>query len=413
MTGISHSVGSCPMVAIDIAKLSHEVLIEFPDGKRKRMKVRNSREGFESFFEHLKPFPKVIAGLEPSGNYHRNFAHFLLEKSVDLKCISSIVAARTREALHNSWDKNDPKDAQVILYLLKHNLTQIYHDPYKERTIDVQELAGKHYQISQRRTEIRHSIINHYFAIYFPEAEKFWNPNRGEWFGRLMLHFPAPSFVQSLTEDEFLNQALPLLKGRPMKEVLLRDFYLVAKNSIGVPTSIDSEMVRLFKDDILEMQQLTERLKKIEERSHEYLCHRTDYKVLRSLPGIGPVIALNIIAEAGDLKRFKHEKQFLKFCGFDLSTSQSGQYRGYSQISKRGNRRLRSMFWQAAKTAVHMNTNSFQKKFSDYISKDPKNKDLRRKAYTATAIKMARVAYALVTKETYYRPLSMEVGQVE
>lgn len=412
MTGISHNLGSSLMVAIDIAKLSHEVLIEFPDGKKRRMKVKNSREGFETFFDHIKQFPKVIAGLEPSGNYHRNFAHFLIERNVDVKCISSLVAARTREALHNSWDKNDPKDAQVILYLLKNNLTQFFFDPYKEGTISFQELAGKHYQVSLRRTEVRHSIINHYFAIYFPEAEKFWNPNRGEWFGRLMFHFPTPSTVQPLSEDEFLLKALPLLKGRPGKEALLRDFYLTAKSSIGVPTNPDSDMVNLFKDDILEMNQLTERLKKIEARSHDLLMKRMDYKVLRSLPGIGPVIALNIIAEAGNLKRFRHEKQFLKFCGFDLSTSQSGQYRGASKISKRGNRRLRGMFWLAAKTAIHMKKNSFHKKFSNYVSRDPENKDLKRKAYTATAIKMARVAYALVCKENYYRPL-MEVSQVE
>ncbi|RWN96159.1 MAG: IS110 family transposase [Mesorhizobium sp.] len=37
-------------------------------------------------------------------------------------------------------------------------------------------------------------------------------------------------------------------------------------------------------------------------------------------PGIGPVNALTIIAEAGDLRRFHHHRQFLKFCGLDLST---------------------------------------------------------------------------------------------
>lgn len=31
----------------------------------------------------------------------------------ELKLVSSIALARTREVLHNSWDKNDPKDAQV------------------------------------------------------------------------------------------------------------------------------------------------------------------------------------------------------------------------------------------------------------------------------------------------------------
>lgn len=413
MTGISLNSGSCVMVAIDIAKLSHEVLIEFPDGKRKRMKVRNCRKDFNKLLEIISPFPKKVAGLEPSGNYHRNFAHFLLQNNVDVKCISSLVAARTREALHNSWDKNDPKDAQVILYLLKNNLTQIFYDPYKEKTIDIQELANKHYQITLRRTELRHSIINHYFAIYFPEAEKFWNPNRGEWFSRLISRFPIPALVRCLSEEEFLAVSMPLLRGRPRKELLLRDFYLCAVESIGVTTDEQCEVVSLFRGDIVEIDQLTKRIIEIEEKAESLLSHRSDYKVLRSLPGIGPVIALNVLAEAGDLKRFGHEKQFLKYCGFDLSTSQSGQYRGKSKISKRGNRRLRSIFWQAARVAVHMKQNTFQKKFATYIARDKENKDLRRKAYTATAIKMARVAYALVHKEMYYRPLGMEAGQME
>ena len=46
-----------------------------------------------------------------------------------------------------------------------------------------------------------------------------------------------------------------------------------------------------------------------------------DYKALRKVPGIGPVIALTILAEGGDLRRFRHHRQFLKFCGLDLSTA--------------------------------------------------------------------------------------------
>jgi hypothetical protein len=30
------------------------------------------------------------------------------------------------------------------------------------------------------------------------------------------------------------------------------------------------------------------------------------------------------LAEAGDLRRFRHHRQFLKFCGLDLATYQSG-----------------------------------------------------------------------------------------
>jgi transposase len=45
-----------------------------------------------------------------------------------------------------------------------------------------------------------------------------------------------------------------------------------------------------------------------------------DYQLLTSVPGIGPINALTILAEAGDPRRFNHHRQFLKFCGMDLAT---------------------------------------------------------------------------------------------
>ena len=101
------------------------------------------------------------------------------------------------------------------------------------------------------------------------------------------------------------------------------------------------------------------------------------------MPGVGPIVALTIIAEAGDLRRFKHHRQFLKFCGFDLATTQSGKYRGVSKLSKRGNARLRMIFWMAASVAIRMPQNTFRWKFDRYIKADPTNRDLKRKAYTA------------------------------
>ena len=118
---------------------------------------------------------------------------------------------------------------------------------------------------------------------------------------------------------------------------------------------------------------------------------------------MAPIIALIILAEAGDLKRFNHHRQFLKFCGFDLSTQQSGFFRGGSKISKHGNSRLRYAFWIAATIAIRLRENTFRRKFDNYIKHDPTNADLKRKAYTAVAAKIARVAYSLIKKETNYR----------
>jgi transposase len=43
--------------------------------------------------------------------------------------INSVAQARYREAMFNSWDKNDPKDALVILEMLRRGTYQRYVDP--------------------------------------------------------------------------------------------------------------------------------------------------------------------------------------------------------------------------------------------------------------------------------------------
>jgi Transposase IS116/IS110/IS902 family len=69
---------------------------------------------------------------------------------------------------------------------------------------------------------------------------------------------------------------------------------------------------------------------------------------LMAVPGVAPVTALTILAEAGDPRRFAYYRQFLKFCGMNISTYESGPFRGVSRPSKYGDARLRIAFWMAA-----------------------------------------------------------------
>jgi len=79
----------------------------------------------------------VRSGIEATGNYHRPLAYYLIKQGFEIKLISPVASARTREAMYNSWDKNDPKDAHVILHLLKTRLTQIYYDPLIQQINDI------------------------------------------------------------------------------------------------------------------------------------------------------------------------------------------------------------------------------------------------------------------------------------
>jgi hypothetical protein len=74
-----------------------------------------------------------------------------------------------------------------------------------------------------------------------------------------------------------------------------------------------------------------------------------------------------------------------------------------SKLSNHGNAHLRCVFWMAGTVAIRMRENTFRKKYENYIKADPGNPDLKRKAYTAVAAKMARVAYGLIKSERDYR----------
>ena len=50
----------------------------------------------------------------------------------------------------------------------------------------------------------------------------------------------------------------------------------------------------------------------------------------------------------------------------------------------------------AAQTAVRMRENSFRRKFDHYVRRNPLDADVRRKAYTAIAAKLARVIFGLI-----------------
>jgi len=167
MTHQHFNTSTTVFVAVDVAKIKHKILVLLPSGKKKKMKMANNLKDFNQLITYLKSLEMhCVIGLEATGNYHRAIAYALQKAGFTLHLISSLAAARTREAIHNSWDKNDPKDAQVILHLLKTGYVQTYYDPLIEQYQDVQELSKTYHQISLRKVKVQHSIINHYLALY-------------------------------------------------------------------------------------------------------------------------------------------------------------------------------------------------------------------------------------------------------
>jgi len=128
-------------VAIDIAKARHEVLIAIPGKKRRRrLTVLNQMEDFQRLITSLARYGRPVrAAFEATGSDHRALAYHLATAGFEVKRLSSVALARSRQALHNSWDKNDPRDAQVIFQMLEIGNEQFYHDPLVCGTNHIQQ----------------------------------------------------------------------------------------------------------------------------------------------------------------------------------------------------------------------------------------------------------------------------------
>lgn len=201
----------------------------------------------------------------------------------------------------------------------------------------------------------------------------------------------------------FVKRAWEVVGRKVAKQRFLEELYETAVSSIGLPMDAKCLSVATFKLQLNRYLELTLQRSSLEKTAEGFLADRDDYQHLRTLPGVGPVIALMIIAESGDLRRFRHYRQYLNFCGFNLSAVQSGGQQGRYRLSKRGNARLRYAYWLAAVNAIRQRENSFRYKYERYIQKEPDNADLKRKARVAVAAKIARVAHALVKQNTDYR----------
>jgi transposase len=394
------------LVAIDIAKTRHEVLIEVPgQRRRRRLTVLNTRVDHDRLVAALNDLGyAVVIGFEATGNYHRALAWRLLSAGFEVRLVSSFALARTREALHNGWDKNDPKDAQVILHMLRIGATQRYYDPLTNGINDLQELSKTHEAVSKAKTELLHRLQTHYLPLYFPEFERFRSNGRSDWFFAFLERFPTPASITALDKGRFIAAAWDVAGRKVAKARLLSDIYETARMSVALPIPSDGPSVVMFRLVLAQARSLIAQRAAIETQAETLLRDNPDYRRLCTIPGIGPINALTILAEAGDLRRFSHHRQFLKFCGLDLATRQSGQFRGQTKLSKFGNARLRRVLWMASQVAIRQPNNSFRDKLQRYTARDRDNPDLRRKAFTAITAKMARVVHAVIKRGADYRP---------
>ena len=141
---------------------------------------------------------------------------------------------------------------------------------------------------------------------------------------------------------------------------------------------------------------LAEKIKSLDKELAKY--QPETQKLLRSIPGIGPITAVSFISEIGDMKRFETAKKLTAYIGLDPRTHESGtSIKGRGYITKRGNKILRTRLFNACSVAV-LRPNMFQ----EFFQKKRSEGKQYRVALCAVMNKMVHVVFAVWQRGTPY-----------
>lgn len=112
--------------------------------------MENTAAEFDRLIGFLPPLSGPCGvGIGPTINSHSHISYQLLMSRFEVICINSKAVASYRDAMFNSCNKNDPKDAAVILEMLRRQSFQRYVDPVEAGTYALQEVAKAYYEVSR------------------------------------------------------------------------------------------------------------------------------------------------------------------------------------------------------------------------------------------------------------------------
>ncbi|MBW1867548.1 MAG: transposase [Deltaproteobacteria bacterium] len=331
------------IVGIDIGKDKHHAFMGSATGTSlyRKLVFQNDLESFSRLLKTVEQIKsqhglsKVVFGVEPTGNYHKPLARYLIRS-----CHMVVMVTGQRE---------------------EHGL----------------------------RMRVRNNLL----AQYFPELDRFYSACERESLA-IVRWYLNPQTVAAFEFGEFFYLVTEKQRGIAQTQ-RLRKIHSLAEASVGCPVepAIEYE-ARLVVEKLL---QVRDQIKKTDGFIADICFHIPEYSYLMSIPGFGPYVSAVVSAVIGDPSRFGNRRQLIKMAGFDLSASRSGKTsnRAIPVISKKGNSELRYALYQAAQVAA-TRVDLFRAYYTRILKGREGERGIRTKMYVKLAAKMLVIAWTLM-----------------
>ena len=151
----------------------------------------------------------------------------------------------------------------------------------------------------------------------------------------------------------------------------------------------------------LELEQLTARVEEMDRVIQKTAKENEDCQRLTEIPGVGPVTATALIAAVGNASAFQKGRNLSAWMGIVPGEYSAGGKQRLLGISKRGNKYLRTLFVQGARSVVQQRnkqSTGLSKWLAELLARAHQNVVI-----VALANKMVRMAWAVLCKNERYR----------
>lgn len=394
-----------PVITVDVSKGSchYQPFLRKDRPLRKPKVLHDTIEGFEELLGLIgkvkeKSGAEIIPVVfEATGVYHRCLQKYLEDQNLTYYIISPLLAATYRKTdLHGN--KTDPLDCGHIAKAFYGEELLSSHKKQPTRFEKMQKL-NRYYETEVAHLRKRKVSFRAYLDIIYPRMDKcfkgkssLYDPVPME----ILKKYPHPSLLLKHKEETIIKSIERKTDHKPafIREIVHK-MYECASHCYSGADVTDIEVLK-FPEMIDELQDQEELCSKTLQELVDEAREVPYFASIVSIVGIGENLASRLIAELGDMTRFKNRRAISAYAGLNPKIEQSGDKSGiHLSISKKGNRHLRCLLYLGATCNYRLKKHDQIYEFNQKKRQQSQSPLKSKAANIAAAHKLLVIIYAL------------------
>ena len=390
-------------VGIDVSKGKSTVAILSAVGEviEEPFEIKHDIEGLNFLEEKLKDIPnedlKIV--MEETGTYHLPVLGYLLDKGYFVVAENALKIKKYLDrGLRKA--KTDKKDSYKLAEYTCNNWYKLNKVRENDEAYDNLRFLSRQY-INNINVQVKQkNNFSNLCDLLFPGYYQLLDENNFILGLEIFKKYYHPEIVTNKKQSQFVEEIDKLAKKLGHKGAgitLANKIYLLAQKTISPrPNNEYAQLSAISCADalILTIKTTTTIISEMDKLAREL----PEYDVISEISGCGKKLTSRIIAEIGDVRRFKNAGSIIAYAGLDAPPYQSGQFEATNRhISKRGNKYLRKTGYEVMKS-IKSSCKS-DNALKSYIIKKENEGKLKKVAKIAGLNKFLRMYYGIVKRK--------------